>query len=61
MQSTLDKVAAEPAAYSFDIDVLGECRIPSPVRHHAFVPEGDRVYMTESVPLLKTLSEKLGH
>ena len=60
MQSTLDKVVAEPAAYSFDIDVLGECRIPSPVRHHAFVPEGDRVYMTESVPLLKTLSEKLG-
>ena len=51
MQSTLDKVAAEPAAYSFDIDVLGECRIPSPVRHHAFVPEGERVYMTESVPL----------
>ena len=61
MSSTLDKIAANPSAYSFDIDVLGPCKIPSPVRHHAFVCEGERVLMTESVPLLKQLTERLGH
>ena len=60
MSSTLDKIAADPSAYSFDIDTLGECKIPSPVRHHAFVREGERVNMTESVPLLKLLTERLG-
>ncbi len=61
MSSTLDKIAADPSAYPFDIDVLGECKIPSPVRQHAFVCEGERVFITESEPLLKHLRETLGH
>ncbi|MGN0847204.1 MAG: ATP-dependent 6-phosphofructokinase [Kiritimatiellia bacterium] len=61
MSPTLEKIAANPAAYPFDVDTLGECKIPSPVRHHAFIPEGGRVYMEESVPLLRLLQEKLGH
>ena len=59
--TTLDKIAADPAAYPFDVDTLGACKIASPVRHHAFIPEGGRVYMEESVPLLRMLEEKLGH
>ena len=59
--TTLDKIAADPAAYPFDVDTLGACKIASPVRHHAFIPEGGRVYMEESVPLLALLAEKLGH
>ena len=59
--TTLDKIAADPAAYPFDVDTLGTCKIASPVRHHAFIPEGGRVYMEESVPLLRMLEEKLGH
>ena len=61
LTSTLDKIAANPAAYPFDVDTLGACKIASPVRHHAFIPEGGRVYMDESVPLLRLLEERLGH
>ena len=61
MSPTLEKIMADPAVYPFDVDVLGECRIESPVRHHAFIPEGGRVYMGESVPLLRLLEERLGH
>ena len=61
MSPTLEKIAADPAAYPFDVTTLGECRIPSPVRHHAFLSEGSRVYMDESVPLLRLLERKLGH
>ena len=43
LTSTLDKIAANPAAYPFDVDTLGACKIASPVRHHAFIPEGGRV------------------
>ena len=61
LTSTLDKIAAHPAAYPFDVDTLGACKIASPVRHHAFIPEGGRVYMDESVSLLRLLEERLGH
>ena len=58
MSPTLEKIAADPAAYPFDVDTLGGCKIPSPVRHHAFIPEGGRVYMDESVPLLRLLQDR---
>ena len=61
MSPTLEKVIADPSAYPFDVTVLGPSKIPSPVRHHAFTPEGARVYMDESVPFLKELAERLGH
>ena len=61
MSPTLEKITADSAAYSFNVATLGECKIPSPVRHHAFIPEGGRVYIEESVPLLRLLEEKLGH
>ena len=59
--TTLDKIAADPAAYPFEVDTLGECQIPSPVRHHAFIPEGGRVYMTENAARLDEIRARLGH
>ena len=61
MSPTLEKIAAAPQEYPFDVDTLGECRIASPVRKHEFVPDGARVLMSEDVPLLDWLREKLGH
>ena len=60
MSPTLEKIIADPSAYPFDVTELGPCKVPSPVRHHAFIPEGGRVYMSESVPFLKELAERLG-
>ena len=60
MSPTLEKIAATPQDYPFDVDTLGECRIASPVRKHEFVPDGARVLMSADVPLLGWLREKLG-
>lgn len=61
MSPTMEKICADAKAYPFDVNTLGECKIASPVRHHEFLPEGERVYIEESVPLLRVLEEKLGH
>ena len=61
MSTTLEKITANPGEYSCTVDTLGPCTIASPVRHHEFVPEGDRIIMTESVPLRDWLRERLGH
>ena len=61
MSTTLEKIAAKPGEYSCQVDTLGPCTIMSPVRHHEFVPEGDRILMTESVPLRDWLRDRLGH
>ena len=60
METTFEKIAADPAAYPFDVQTLGECKIPSPVRHHDFVPDGDRVMMCEDLAMLARLREQLG-
>ena len=60
MSSTLEKILANPEEYSQDVPRLGECKIPSPVRHHEFVDEGERILLTENCSLLKHLTEKLG-
>ena len=60
MSSTLEKILANPEEYSQEVPRLGECKIPSPVRHHEFVDEGERILLTENCSLLKYLTEKLG-
>ena len=60
MSSTLEKILANPEEYSQDVPRLGECKIPSPVRHHEFVDEGELILLTENCSLLKHLTEKLG-
>ena len=60
MSSTLEKILANPEEYSQEVPRLGECKIPSPVRHHEFVDEGERILITENCSMLKYLTEKLG-
>ena len=35
--TSIERICAEPGKYSFDVDRLGECKIASPIRHHAFI------------------------
>ena len=60
MSSTLEKILASPGDYSLEVPCLGECKIPSPVRRHEFVDEGERILLTENCTLLKELAAKLG-
>ncbi len=61
MMSVLDKIVANQSDYSCQVETLGECKIPSPVHHHEFITEGERILLTENESALKELSEKLGH
>ncbi len=59
--TVLDKIIANQADYSCRVETLGACKIPSPVHHHEFITDGERILVTESENALKELSEKLGH
>ncbi len=61
MTSVLDKIIANQADYSCQLETLGECKIPSPVHHHEFITAGERILLTENENTLKNLAEKLGH
>jgi len=58
--STLEKVAKDPETYSCQIETLGPCKIPSPVRHHDFIGEDDRVLVTADRQHLAHLKELFG-
>ena len=60
MPTTLDKIAANPELYTFNVRTLGECRIKSPVHHHEFIREGERILVTENASILEHLRERLG-
>lgn len=59
--SVLDKIIADQASYSCNVDVLGERTIASPVRHHEFIRDGERILVTENENFLKYIAAKLGH
>ena len=61
MSSTLDKIAADPKTYNCAVETLGECKIPSPVRFHEFIRDGERVFLTESADTLAEWERRLGH
>ena len=61
MMSALDKIVAHQDQYSCKVETLGECRIASPVHHHEFIRDGERILITENENYLKELAEKLGH
>ena len=48
MSSVLDKIVSDRARYSCDVKTLGECKLPSPVRHRKYVADGERVFATEN-------------
>ena len=61
MSATLDKIAADKARYSCRVETLGECKIASPVSHHEFVQEGERILVTDNAAYMRDLEKRLGH
>ena len=61
MSTTLDKIAANQDVYSCRVETLGECKIDSPIRHHEFIEEGERILVTENESFMRYLESKLGH
>lgn len=61
LSSTLDKIATNKEKYSFQVEALGECKIPSPAVGHEFVEEGERLFVTTSERLSRSLEKRLGH
>ena len=59
--AALEKIAAHKGEYSCETEQLGECRILSPVRHHEFIRDGERILVTENESYLRYIREKLGH
>lgn len=58
--SIFDKVMADPAAYPLDVESLGACKIESPARIRAFLPEGERVVLSLDARQLEACGGKLG-
>ena len=61
LSTTLEKIAANKEKYSCQVETLGECKIPSPVVGHEFVEEGERLLVTTSERLARSLEKRLGH
>ena len=61
LSSTLDTIAANKEKYSWQVETLGECKIPSPAVGHEFVEEGERLFVTTSERLARSLEKRLGH
>lgn len=59
--SALDKIASNQDQYSCRVDTLGECKIVSPVNHHEFIHEGERIFISEEEAYMKEMEKKLGH
>ncbi len=47
--SIYEEVLNNPEKFNFNIDTLGECKLPSPVRNPIFVEEGARHYIDHNV------------
>lgn len=61
MNVILDKIANNPEKYNCNVKTLGKAKILSPVRHHEFIGEGQRVLLSGDVKLLTAWEKKLGH
>ena len=59
--STLDKIASNQDKYSCKVETLGECKIVSPVHHHEFINDGERIFVSEEEACMKEMEKKLGH
>ena len=61
METILDKIASDRKKYNCNVRTLGECKIVSPVRHHDFIRDGQRVLLTGDMGVLEAWEAKLGH
>ena len=61
MTPVLEKIISDRKKYSCDVKTLGECKLPSPVRHRKYVADGERVFATESESFARYAETRLGH
>ncbi len=61
MGDIIDKILSNREKYNCSVRTLGECKIDSPVRHHEFVPEGQRILVTNNIDQLNDWKLRLGH
>ncbi|MBR1920369.1 MAG: ATP-dependent 6-phosphofructokinase, partial [Kiritimatiellae bacterium] len=59
--SILDKILSDRVKYSCAVKTLGECKLPSPLRHSKYVADGARVFATEDATFAREAEKKLGH
>ena len=60
MSTKWDELVAQADENAWRVDTLGPCTVASPVRHHEFVPENERIAITASVDARRRLTEQFG-
>jgi 6-phosphofructokinase 1 len=53
-----DKVVRNPSNFNFEIERLGPCKIPSPIRNPIFISKDARLLLANDIGILKTCAEK---
>jgi len=56
----LETIVSNPDKYSLNISTLGDCKIASPVRHHEFVGEDERIFANENESWMRFLGARFG-
>ncbi len=59
--ASLEIIASDPQKYPCTVRTLGECKIPSPVKHAEFIEDGERILSTENEQLALDIQGKIGH
>ena len=59
--SAIEKIIANQSQYSCNVETLGPCTIKSPVHHHEFIREGERIFVSEAQAYMQEMEKKLGH
>ncbi len=60
MGTLLEKIMSDRERYSLDVARLGDCKIASPVSHHEFVRDDERVFVIENERIADYLTSQLG-
>jgi 6-phosphofructokinase 1 len=55
--SIFEEVTNNPSKYNFNIERLGPCKIPSPIRNPMFVDEDARMLLTNDIGVLKRCAD----
>ena len=59
--SFLERILSNPQEYTLDVEKLGECKIPSPIRNRSdFIEDHERIIVTENQKFLHFLTKKFG-
>ena len=56
----MEKILSNPKDYSQNVEMLGVCKIESPVRNRDFIEDDERILVTENARNLQHATERLG-